>query len=160
MLIKRYGACWCIAAMLAAGMWGHLPSVTQGADVNADGLLDVRDVQSIAAQVLAQHPGQSPQDVNDDGQVDVRDFQKAVAELGQSPSIPKEPPPEQRESKACLSRSPKIGPATLVCYLLPSAGSPKTGPRCAAAHRQFKTATHAVERFLFHLTPNAPPCLA
>ncbi len=158
--IKQYCACWCITAMLATSMWSQFPCVAGCADVNCDGLLDVLDVQAIAADVLASHPEQHSGDVNGDGRVDVRDFQVAVAELRHPPSTSDAPLPERTEPEACISCDRRMMPVLAPGQLLPVARPVCPKPRRTGAWHQAQGSNHSVERFLFHLIPNAPPCLA
>ena len=158
-LAKRYVVFFCVVAILAATWWGERPCAVVCADVNSDGLLDVRDVQAIAAEVLAHQSQQTGRDVNGDGQIDVRDFQAAVAELEQ-PSSTSHEPPERSESKAYFACDYKVGPVVLSCQVLPVVRPSRPGSSFAASRRQSKATEYSVQRFLFHLTPNAPPCLA
>jgi len=157
--IKRYGVSCCIAAMLAAICGGPTPCLSACPDVNADGIWDVLDVQAIASEVLARQADLETRDVNGDGRVDVRDFQAAVTELGESPPASQDPPAERKDSKACLSSVRKPGPAWVTFELVAAGQSVRPVPRYAA-WRVSKAAGPSVERFLFHLTPNAPPCPA
>jgi hypothetical protein len=154
---KRYSVACCVTAILAAAVFGQSASVVSRADINADGRLDVLDVQAIAAEVLARESGHYVGDVNRDGVVDVRDFQTVVAEL-QEPSPPsEEQPTDESGSKAYFARDGQAVPLLLTCQVLPTVRPARPGPRMAATTRHTKAVEHSVQRFLFHLTPNAPP---
>jgi hypothetical protein len=89
----------------------------------------------------------------------VRDFQAAVADLGHSIPASNEPLPERTESKAYVSHEQKVEPVLLQRKTF-SVARPRCPRPRTAVWLQSRAAGHATERFLFHLTPNAPPSLA
>ena len=122
-----------VLALIGSTVVGPGAYLASSGDTNGDRVVDVRDVQNAVAQVLH---GSSPDrrvDVNADGRVDVLDLQRILARYVPAPpllcctSAPKSEPGEQ-------------GPATRWARLGASVTiSPRT------------------ERFLFTLTPHAPP---
>lgn len=129
------------------------------ADANGDSRADVLDVQVIVAQILAASAGSAASaDVNHDGRVDVLDFQQTLAETAQT-APPSKPLPENRRPDAVFPVTIQgLALAALPERLSAHLATPAPKPCPRGALRDSGAAIpKETERWLFSLTPHAPP---
>ncbi len=147
-----------LAALLLAGsLVGAGSGVWTSADLNGDASVDVLDVQAVVAHVLSEDPDSRVADVNGDGRLDVLDLQAVVAQAADSEVPASTPADTPRKATFPVLRVPRMLPANRLC--LPRADENAPVPmrfRQAKAVRIAALRTQ-VERYLFTLTPHAPP---
>ena len=154
---KRFSAVCCIAALAAAAVFGQARVAPPAGDVNADGRLDVLDVQALAAKVLEDSSQATPGDANGDGLIDIRDFQAVVAALHEPSKPTDQPPADESGSKAYFACHGDPLPLLLHSRSALTEPPARPKPRVVAPTRQARAAEYPIQRFLYHLTPNAPP---
>ena len=127
-------------------------------DVNADGLVDVKDIQVVVAVL---HGGaESAADVNGDGAVDIRDLQQVVADRIEGKKSEGEPLPA--ENAIPPSSTPQhrvfLHPDRWIAVLLEGDNQPASETIDGDALRVFHSLR--VYRSLFGLSAHAPPSAA
>lgn len=149
---------WLLAASLASAAAAPPAIVDATEDLNGDRAVNVLDLQQIVAQLLDTGVADRPPDVNGDGVIDILDVQRILARTAEARD------PEDNPSE---NSSPKSTPPITFSLKLPLV------QRCAsidlpeapsgAARRWERRDTHPPivcrhrERYLYVLTPNAPP---
>ena len=147
-----------IFALVGSTVVGPGAYLVSSGDTNGDRVVDICDVQNAVAQVLHGCSPDRRADVNADGRVDVLDLQRILAEATQAEAPEKDPPTEPRpKSTAPVGRYVPMSPL-LSCTFAPKSEPGEQGPatrwdRLGAA----VTISPRTERFLFTLTPHAPP---
>lgn len=160
MHIKTTFVCVLACSVAISAICGPFCFPNSQGDVNGDRSVDILDVQALVSQVLNGTAPADKADVNKDGQIDVRDVQFALAHLNAQTSSD-QPEPEQRKMPQAITAAPeqhwiRTGP-TVTELLHPDAA----GIRASERHRNaplIVLSAHT-ERYLFTLTPNAPPFL-
>ncbi len=132
-------------------------------DINSDTTVDILDVQSIIVAVVGKDASKESLDINNDGRVDVLDLQMVVARATFDPASPtEENGPAPAKPSATLPMPVQV--QALAPILKPIALQPEqreTESRfCWARLEHFVPLTTQTERYLFTLTPNAPPSFA
>jgi len=130
-------------------------------DVNGDHLVNILDVQTLTASVLGGGVPSSEMDANRDGQVDVRDLQFILGRLNSRPSSELPSPSEEKTPCAVIVAANHFGARTdagTVEIVNPSDDEARAALYFHAESR-IVLSSHT-ERYLFSLTPNAPPFLA
>lgn len=128
-------------------------------DLNGDGRFDVLDLQGLASALL--NDVERPEaDVNGDGQVDILDFQLALAQPeAEPPEMPEMPPAHGRKGIAPpLVRADAQPSSERIFALFPRFAPPRPFPICRRAAEE--SVTPQTQRYLFKLTPHAPPFAA
>ena len=149
-------ACLLAVSLTAMALWG--PSSPAAADANGDHQVDILDIQMVVGHVLG-GPGASAQaDVNGDGRVDVLDLQRIVSQATQDVPPEQDTPQDSRPegvmpSGVCVPIAPVWAKAVAVLVAPEDTGKAARWPRQADLPVPAKT-----ERYLFTLTPHAPPC--
>lgn len=149
----------CVASIATAPMVGPLDPMR--GDLNGDARIDVLDLQSLTAALL-EGGGRTEADLNGDGRVDVLDYQRALAqrveeEPGGLPEIPNRP-----DSKGIMPPPLRLDGAQpsfdrIVARLAPV----QTSLPLLSGRREANTAAcPQIQRYLFNLTPHAPPFAA
>lgn len=149
-----------LSCVVFAGTLAAPASESPRGDVNRDGRVDILDLQSAVNGVLDQRNSNFV-DVNGDGAVDILDLQRLLARTAQA-DAPADDSPSDTNPDATTPTAPRVPQP-------PSALLP--GPRleigpltlCPVPGRPWPdrddTPTRT-ERYLFALTPNAPPACA
>jgi len=129
-------------------------------DVNSDGQIDVLDLQVVIADVLDGGTPASAADVNGDGCIDVRDFQLALSKAHQSHEDDDPPPSDD------VYGLPQVSNKTLrlarldwredIAAILACQHTSATPHECSCP---LVRPTRS-QRYLFQLTPHAPPACA
>jgi hypothetical protein len=146
----------------AVALAGMLPASQVGvhaSDVNGDSLVDVFDVQAIVADMLTRMPA-TEADVNRDGQVDVFDLQAAVAEANDTTpttEAPKESPVPDTGIIPRVEMPPLQAPAIFRLAKIIEEDSQSLWNQ---GHDEFFGPLPETARYLFRLTPHAPPAFA
>ena len=147
-----------VFALIGSTVVGPGVYLASSGDTNGDRVVDVRDVQNAVAQVLR---GSSPDrraDVNADGRVDILDLQRILAEATQAEAPEKEPPTEPRPTSTVPLGRYVPAPPLLCCTIVPRSERNEQGPATGWARLGASpTIPPRTERFLFTLTPHAPP---
>ena len=149
-----------VALVTAAGVLPGRGGAASG-DINGDQCVDILDVQSIIAAVVKHVPADSVTDVNADGCVDVLDLQFILARATYARSPEKPTPPEPKPSATAPVRAhAPVSPSLARQLTLEPAQQPT--PTCFRwSHMVHFVATPTdTERYLFTLTPHAPPTCA
>lgn len=156
--LKRTGALvWTPILVMSLVMAGHGPLTPASAgDVNDDGAVDVLDLQRLVAEVLGPAGG-AIADLNRDGSIDILDLQLVLAEAAQTgqtaPDAPDDGPPPAVTGASGTAAWPTPG-RPLVAFL-PANFRPDSGK--AGLREARPRIPRDIERYLFTLTPNAPP---
>ena len=161
MRIRRYIVIVCTVALTVGSMLAEGLVLHRGADVNHDGWLDILDAQAIASQLAATPLTQPGCDVNDDGAVDIRDFQRAIAGLSEPIQLPPPITSGANRPQACLVLKDGVSLPLLPCRVVWAGYAGESpGKRRALEQSSLLVASvqHTTRRFLFSLTPHAPPC--
>ena len=143
-----------LASVLAPG--GHLSII---GDTNGDHAIDILDIQAVVAQVMGDAPSAAG-DVNADGRVDILDLQRVVAQATQADKPAKSPDGTPRPEATLPSSAPVflcLTPHGQVVFGLVSDGS-DVSRQWEEASVSSRLSTQ-IERYLFTLTPHAPPSL-
>jgi hypothetical protein len=151
-----------ISLMLAATLVAASAVSTTGpprlsGDVNGDRRVNVLDIQAVIGGALAVEKPCHCTDVNGDGHTDVLDFQltqSRAVESSDEPSFPSEGPPLEACYVSGAALSVLWVDRSTVDVVVPAA-QPVVRPSAPiddARARDSKTA-----RYLYQLTPNAPP---
>ena len=126
-------------------------------DVNGDAVTDVLDVQS-AIHAVTHQRDDGEMDVNKDGRVDVLDFHLVLARATYAPSSTEPPPTKPKPSGTIpLVQDAPPGlqlPKRPVQVLVPEEDT-EASERDGLTH--FVATAPETERYLFRLTPHAPP---
>jgi hypothetical protein len=140
-----------------ASAFGHaLPSAD--ADVNQDDAVNVLDLQRLLTGMFAETSAPGAADLNGDGLIDVLDLQLLIAHThdADAPESPEQPVPAP---VGMLSAQPQpYQPRVLA--LAPNSHPPLPPAQAHPGVRRgevFPTAQPSTLRFLFQLTPHAPP---
>ncbi len=138
-------------------------SAMHSGDVNGDGKVDVLDIHCVMAAALAGGEGAEHCDLNADGRTDIFDLQLVLASatLGAPPEDAGKTPakPLARLPLQASSALPQL-PArslSLLAELPPDSASHRA---LCAQLADFAPSPLRTERFLFTLTPHAPPVFA
>jgi hypothetical protein len=129
-------------------------------DANGDRRVDVLDIQAVLDAVIADSEADPRTDVNGNGQTNILDFQLTQAQATATPE--RRPAPEQElPLKACHFSNPPAPwirfeqTVTVVALAQPSPRPFLRSPDAGIDGIDSKT-----ERYLYGLTPNAPPAYA
>ncbi len=146
--------------MAASAILGPLSVAITRGDLNGDGVVDVLDAQAMIAQVMNTTLPMNVADVTRDGHVDVLDLQFVMARLNDTDSSQSNPPDESQSPKSVppsIARHWAKPPLVVMAFVRP--GEEETRPGLLFDHTPVVTRTSDEERYLFTLTPNAPPFL-
>ena len=133
--------------------------VHQTADTNGDRQVDVRDVQNVVTQVLNGLAPDRRADVNNDGRIDVLDLQRVLARATEAQAPKHDPPMDTRPKATIPAGTHAPAPAALAERYLPKTGPERPGTDWPQRDRAPVIPTDT-ERYLFRLTPHAPPVCA
>jgi hypothetical protein len=124
-------------------------------DTNGDCRVDVRDLQRIIAQVLAQEAYDPRADVNRDGRVDILDFQQ-VLDRAHDKAQSETPAPTKDAVPVVRAEAPVLMPMKApILFFTP--GKRVTTAALRARSVPMRPSSAKVERYTLRLTPNAPP---
>ncbi len=146
-----------LACVVCAGSLATPASESPCGDVNRDGRVDILDLQSAVNGVLEQRNSNFV-DVNSDGAVDILDLQRLLARTAEA-DAPANDPPSDTKPDATTPPAPRVPQPSSA---LPPAATFQISPRTdrPIPGRPWPDRDHAptrTERYLFTLTPNAPP---
>jgi len=146
-----------VVSLVALGMHHDL-GLIKGGDANGDHAVDVLDVQTVVARVLSDVSPDGCADVNSDGAIDILDLQCILAQLTHADAPHKQVPPESKPD----ARIPADHSLRVPVVLADAAGFvPREGVLPASTPYRsvdpFSGISTQTERYLFTLTPNAPP---
>ena len=151
---------WTLAAALtAASLAVPGTAADNAADVNGDAIVDVLDVQRVLAAVTQRGPVEACFDVNGDGAVDILDYQFILAQATYARSseqdIPEGPAPDGVIPQRVLA------PVLQLASAFPTPQSDRQ-PACGGQGLRLDAYRSAqippkTERYLYTLTPHAPP---
>jgi hypothetical protein len=144
-----------LAVLLVVGAPGSLPRAAAG-DVNGDRTVDVLDLQRLVADVL-NSTGGGITDLNGDGVIDILDLQLLLAEAARAGETAPDAPESGPPAAAPNPPGPSARPASVrsIITLLPAEFRPDSGKSPLREGRP--RIPRDIERYLFTLTPNAPP---
>jgi len=147
----------CTSALLGSTALPQAGFVQIPGDVNGDRRVDVLDIQAVIGGMLASGERNRLTDLNRDGQTDVLDLQ-LVLSWAQQPAEERERPPEGLPRDAGRYLCQDLSPAKLerraTALAVPEPPQRKRGALFAAGP---SVASSRTERYLFQLTPHAPP---
>jgi hypothetical protein len=156
MEIGVMGSRWFISVVCAALAVGLSVAPCHGVPAERE-TSDVGLIQGIVADVFSEDAPNAASDVNGDGQIDILDFQQAL-DLATQADSGKESPLQDSTPRSCYFSYQTLVLAKLDCQktaeLLDRPQTPR--PR-TFDHADRRIATSETERYLFQLTPNAPP---
>ncbi|NIA15983.1 MAG: hypothetical protein GWP08_18115 [Nitrospiraceae bacterium] len=146
-----------LGAIMATGFAGPRAFLSLDSDANGDRQVNVLDLQVVVADVLSGPSQTGPADVNADGRVDILDLQRILSQAATT-DAPEQDAPAEREPKAAP-------PAPFVPRILATTGrlTADTDHRIAALRAAWPKIQRVVpmtaqtERYLYTLTPHAPP---
>ena len=141
---------------------GAVPGASQGAvrgDVNGDGRTDVLDIQAVIGGVLAAQMPDRLTDVNGDGQTDVLDLQLTLRRIGE-PAQDQGAPLDDFSLEAPRSSVPIFSLARSAQRRGMLAALPPRHARRAFLETRSRPASCRTDRYLYRLTPHAPPSCA
>jgi hypothetical protein len=156
--VRRIGIYLAAGLLALANPAGLAFAGVAPADANADGRVDVLDLQALASTSLYDAAPAPNADLNGDGSVDVLDYQRAVAHATGEPPSSADPPQESPSS----STIPSI-------TLVPAPHSARTSWRLEDFRTECRFSGLTIllsvpdcvslpsEQNLFCLAPNAPP---
>ena len=158
MLAKRGVVLLCVIAIAGAGVGVRLSPGPSRADVNGDRRVDVLDMQQVIAAVLQGETPDNLGDVNGDGQVDILDFQQVLSHVAQ-------PAQEEKTSRdtsvfeTCQFAYQTVWLVAPQCRKDERFVEEARGASCTGFDRPVRPSIPSeTERYLFSLTPHAPPC--
>ena len=153
-------SCALALALIATQVAGVSAQPRQTADTNGDRQVDVRDVQTVVTQVLNGLAPYRRADVNNDGRIDVLDLQRVLARATEA-EAPKQDRPVDIKPKATVPAGAHApAPAALAERYLAATGPQRPVSDWPKRDRAVVIPTDT-ERYLFRLTPHAPPaCVA
>jgi len=157
-MVKAHPIWTCAAALalIAAQVAGVSTYPRQTADTNGDRQVDVRDVQTVVTQVLNGLAPEHRADVNNDGRIDVLDLQRVLARATEA-KAPEHAPPVETKAKATVPTGTRAtAPAALAERYLATTGPQRPVLDWPERDRAPVIPTDT-ERYLFGLTPHAPP---
>jgi len=146
-----------LGAVMATGLAGPRAFLSLDSDANGDREVNVLDVQVVVADVLSGPSRTGSADVNADGRVDILDLQRILSQAATT-DAPKQDAPAECEPKAAP-------PAPFVPLTIAATGriTADTDHRIAALRAGWSKIERVApmaaqtERYLYTLTPHAPP---
>jgi dockerin type I repeat protein len=161
-MVTRFVTYACVIAMTAATVVVVQPVAQTRGDTNQDGRIDVLDIQTVVAEVLAGATPEGLSDVNADGRVDVRDFQLTLGESKQAPEESDLPEETDADSyvayvpvRTLAFAHPELRRIDVLTVLhTQDDEQPSLLPTCD------EFLPPQTERYLYRLTPHAPPTCA
>jgi len=148
-------------AIAATQVLGVGVAIHGSADANGDRQVDVRDVQAVVTQVLRGLPPDRRADVNNDGRIDVLDLQRVLAGAAEA-EAPRDDRPQETRPKATVPAGAHLPAPALLAerhQTVPSAGLEHPASYWSTLNRAAVIPADT-ERYLFRLTPHAPPVCA
>ncbi len=160
MFDKRYITVMMAVVFGVSTLYGASASLSRTGDINNDNRVDVLDIQTIAASLLASMDS-TVADVNGDGSVDVLDFQRLMAQTERTGSCPERPVKLKTEGILC-------GASNLLPFIplarrgaeIPAATDVKPGASHFGDNEFLLTRLPRCERYLTGCSPNSPPATA
>jgi hypothetical protein len=149
-----------VASVAVSAIVGPLSVAIDRGDLNGDGVVDILDAQVMIAQVMNATLPLNVADVTGDGRIDVLDLQFVMARLNDADSGTTKLPDESSAPKsvpASLARCWAKPALTVIALVRPDEDEAQESARFD--HCPVVTLTPDKERYLFTLTPNAPPFL-
>lgn len=159
MLIRQLVVLICAVALSVMGVVSGSIQGSVSGDVNGDRLVDVLDLQMVIGDALAARMPDRLTDVNGDGRTDVLDLQLTFRRTREPVQEP-DAPPNEFSLEALRLSLPIFTP--MRCAQCQEALAALRLPR---VHRAFpavkpRPASCRTERYLYRLTPHAPPSCA
>lgn len=156
-MMRRLTTYVLLGAVVTAGLAGPRALLSLDNDANGDREVNVLDVQVAVANVLSDPSRTGPADVNADGRVDILDLQRILSQAATT-DAPKQDAPAEREPKA-------TPPAPFVPLTIAATGriTADTDHQTAAIRAMWSKIERVApmaaqtERYLYTLTPHAPP---
>ena len=153
--VLTYALVVVVAATSAMGSRVHVVDL---GDTNGDREVDVLDLQTVVAQVLSASSAKVCADVNCDGRIDILDLQWILAHATQADSPMKESPAESKGEATAPAIRDVPTPLIVSVRLVPELGArDRRGPANWTKRDRFAAIPTHTERYLFTLTPHAPP---
>jgi len=134
------------------------PFAAEGGDTNGDRHVDVLDVQRVVFQVLNGSLPDRAVDVNADGRIDILDLQRVLAQATQA-QLPRREAPAKSKPDATPPAMPLVPmplAATARRFLSPIPEDSSSFARWSK-HDCIVAIPRQTERYLYALTPHAPP---
>jgi hypothetical protein len=158
MRLRTMGVCLLVGGIALNAAVGPLFSVSCKGDVNGDRVVNILDAQAMVANVLTGSASGEGSDANHDGCVDIRDLQFVLARLNRAHSDEAPMPTESKAPGAVLTISDRSWARleTGVVEIL-SAVSDESSVRSRCHSEPVVVLSSRTERYLYTLTPNAPP---
>jgi hypothetical protein len=161
MAVKHFMALVCVSVVAVTAVMARDVGDVVSGDVNGDHRVDVLDLQIIIAKVLDSPNAAIVNGLSGDGRANVLDFQRALAQA-QHPGQPVETPPAKNVLKGCFfvhQGEWTVEPAGQTEE--PGNVDTSSLSRSPCFDRPTRCVIPIVtERYLFRLTPNAPPVFA
>lgn len=151
----------CLAPMAIASVCGHVVYHDCRGDANGDRCVNILDVQKVVSHVLHGPDGKTSADVNHDGAVDIRDLQYVLHCAEKTGSEKDAEPTDTGRNKATAASPSKLyaKARTHTHFIIAADGDSET-PDFRSVDFPLVTCDTRVERYLFTLTPHAPPLYA
>ncbi|HUW61235.1 MAG TPA: dockerin type I repeat-containing protein [Candidatus Bathyarchaeia archaeon] len=155
-----------VCSLLMAAAVGPVVFVSLQGDVNGDGRVDVLDAQLLVAQVVKSprssavaQSAAGPADANRDGAINVLDLQYTLARVNGAPPEQAPAPADSKSPKGKTVRAYSWAPLVVlaVATIAPVAQRPKVTRFSVWPPRALGSST---QRYLFTLTPHAPPSVS
>jgi len=145
-------------SLVALGLCQPDLALIEGADANGDRAVDVLDVQTVVARVLGYSAPGGCADVNSDGAIDVLDLQCILAQLTHADAPQKQVPPDSKPDARIPANHGFRVPVVLAdaAGFVAREGALPASTTCLNID-PFMGTSKQTERYLFTLTPNAPP---
>lgn len=156
--VKCVFVCASLIMLVAAGMYGTDLCENCRGDTNGDRSVNILDVQKVVSQVLHGSGRAESADVNGDGVVDIRDFQYVLHRTKDArPDDDSEPGDDGRNRATVGSPCRLYGKYRTPTHFVFRADADSETPDFRSVDFPVIAFRARTERYLFRLTPHAPP---
>lgn len=151
----------CLAVLVVSGMAGGDLYRPYRGDTNGDRSVNILDVQKVVSQVLHGSDRKVSADVNGDGAVDIRDFQYVLHYAEKKDRSDDAEPVDDGRSRSTAGSPCRLYVKNRIhTHTVIKADEDVDSPDFRPVKFPFKTSHTRTERYLFRLTPHAPPSCA
>ena len=159
--VKCILVCASLIVLVATSMSGADLCQNCRGDANGDKSVNILDVQKVVSQVLHGPDGAASADVNGDGTVDIRDFQYVLHQAEKAGTEDNAEPVDDGRNQATVGSPCRLcAKYRTPTHFIIDADEDSETPDFRSVDFPVVSFRARTERYLFRLTPHAPPSCA